>query len=157
MRVRSESVCAFVFRGAAPGVRYLMLRRAAARGGFWQSVSGHVKREEGAEGAARREVREETGFEPRAVIPLEKVNVFFEPDDDAVYLEPCFGVEVTGDEPALSHEHDGYCWATIADALRLVPFAGVRDALAELDRRLAAAGPSGGEPARTGRPSTRPD
>jgi dATP pyrophosphohydrolase len=157
MRVRSESVCALVFRRAAPGVLYLMLRRSATRGGFWQSVSGHVKRGEGAEGAARREVSEETGLEPKAVIQIEKVNIFFEPHDDAVYLEPCFGVEVTGNEPVLSHEHDAYCWSTLADALRVLPFAGVRAALTELDRQLATAGPSGTEPAASGSPSSRPD
>lgn len=157
MRVRSESVCALVFRRSAVGGQYLMLRRTASRGGFWQSVSGHVKRGEGAAGAARREVREETGLEPQAVILLEKVNIFFEPHDDAVYLEPCFGVEVTGDEPVLSHEHDACCWVAIADALRLVPFDGVRDALAELDRRLAAAGPLGKEPAGSGPSRSRPD
>jgi 8-oxo-dGTP pyrophosphatase MutT (NUDIX family) len=113
-----------------------MLRRKADRGGFWQSVSGHLERDESADAAARREVREETGLEPKTVILLEKVNVFFKPSEEVVYLEPCFGVEVANDEPVLSHEHDAHHWVDLREALALVPFAGLREALAELEGRL---------------------
>lgn len=130
-------MCAFVFRRGAKGIEYLMLRRVPARGGFWQSVSGHVKRGEGAEEAAGREVREETGLEPTTTILLEKVNVFFKPGDETVYFEPCFGVEAPGTEPVLSHEHDAHRWAAFPDAMSLIPFRGVREALEELHRQLA--------------------
>lgn len=136
MQLRSQSVCVLVFRRMGNRVQYLMLRRKAGRGGFWQSVSGHLNRGETAEEAARREVREETGLEPKAVVLLEKVNVFFKPGDEVVYLEPCFGVEVADDEPVLSHEHDAQRWVDLGGALKLVPFAGLREALAELEQRL---------------------
>lgn len=137
MRLRSKSVCALVFRRTADGIRYLLLRRVPERGGFWQSVSGHVHKGETAEEGARREVREETGLEPLSVILVENVNVFFKPGEEIVYLEPCFGVEVAGGEATLSGEHDEQRWVNLAGALGLIPFAGVREAFDELDRRLS--------------------
>lgn len=127
-----------MFRRTAEGIRYLLLRRVPERGGFWQSVSGHVHEGETAEEGARREVREETGLEPLSVILVEKVNVFFKPGEEIVYLEPCFGVEVSDGEATLSREHDGQRWVDLAGALDLIPFAGLREAFEELDRRLSA-------------------
>jgi 8-oxo-dGTP pyrophosphatase MutT (NUDIX family) len=43
---------------------YLLLRRTASRGGFWQGVTGGVEEGEGIPEAARREFVEETGLVP---------------------------------------------------------------------------------------------
>lgn len=123
--------------GAADRIEYLMLRRVPERGGFWQSVSGNMNEGEEAESAARREVREETGFEPQGVLTLETINVFSRPGDERTYLEPCFGVEVGSGEPILSAEHDAHRWLEFREARELLPYAGMRKALDELDRRLA--------------------
>jgi lipoyl(octanoyl) transferase len=139
MQVLSNSICALVFRRTGPRIQYLMMRRIPDRGGFWQSVSGRVNKGEAAEDGARREVLEETSLEPRTVVLLETVNVFFKPGEEVIYLEPCFGVEVVGGDPTLSGEHDAYRWLEIADAQQVIAFSGVRHALDELDRRLAAA------------------
>lgn len=138
----SESVCVQVFRRKREQVEYLMLRRSPKRGGFWQSVSGRVKKQETAKSAARREVREETGLDPRSVILLEKVNVFFNVEDESMHLEPCFGAEVLDNEVVLSREHDAMSWTDFEGAMRLTPFPGVRDALTELHGRLVNAGSS---------------
>jgi dATP pyrophosphohydrolase len=137
VQLRGQSVCALVFRRIdGDKIRYLMLRRTAGRGGFWQSVSGNLDRDESAERAVRREVREETGIEPMTVVLLDKVNVFFNPSEETIFLEPCFGVEVADERVILSHEHDAHRWVDLHEALDLISFAGVREALAELDRRL---------------------
>jgi lipoyl(octanoyl) transferase len=140
--VISESVCVQVFRRKQGQIEYLMLRRSPKRGGFWQSVSGRVKKKETAESAARREVREETGLDPRSVILLEKVNVFFNVEDESMHLEPCFGAEVPDNEVVLSREHETKSWTDFDEAMRRTPFPGVRDALTELHGRLVRAGSS---------------
>jgi lipoyl(octanoyl) transferase len=142
MWVKSESVCVFVFRHAGEAIEYLVLRRRPARGGFWQSVSGHVRGSESAAQAARREVIEETGLAPTRVVLLEKVNVFFIPGDECVHLEPCFGAEVEAGDAILSEEHEEQRWVGCDQAIRLIAFDGVREALRELDDRLAGRAPA---------------
>lgn len=137
MQLVSESVCALVFRRQSGRIEFLLLHRTPARGGFWQSVSGRMESGERAEPAARREVTEETGLKPLRVIYLEKVNVFYNVALEAIHFEPCFGVEVAGGEPALSGEHDAYCWSDGDEAERRIPYAGVREALRELRQVLA--------------------
>jgi 8-oxo-dGTP pyrophosphatase MutT (NUDIX family) len=43
---------------------YLLLRRIASRGSFWQGVTGGVEEDEEILDAARRELREKTGLAP---------------------------------------------------------------------------------------------
>jgi len=99
---------------------YLLLHRAPARGGFWQSVSGRIEPGEKADAAARREVKEETAPDPVRVICLEKVNVFYNVALEAIHFEPCFGVEVAVGEPVLSNEHDAHRWVD-GDRRRTAP------------------------------------
>ncbi len=141
MRLSSESVCVFLFRRHQGTVEFLMLRRAPARGAFWQSVSGRIEDGETAERAARREAAEETGLEPLRVIVLEKVNVFYNQALEAIQFEPCFGIEVAAEPQklSLSPEHDECRWSNYHEAQRLIPFQGVRDALRELWEKLRGA------------------
>lgn len=139
MKVVCDSVSAFVFRRTTDGIEYLLLKRTSDRGGFWQPVSGTIKKRETPEVTARREVVEETGLEPRSLVTLEKVHTFHIPGKRRIYLEPCFGAEVGAGEPTLSDEHSEYRWLAVDRAAAVIPFAGLRDALHELDSALAAA------------------
>ena len=73
-----RSRCPFIevhlFRRAGRRVEFLCLRRARTRRlpGVWQPVTGKRRRGETAFAAARREVREETGLEPRRWWALEE-------------------------------------------------------------------------------------
>ena len=48
---------------------YLLLRRTASRGGFWQGVTGGVEEDEGVVEAATRELFEETGCAKTGMYP----------------------------------------------------------------------------------------
>lgn len=51
------------------GCRVLLLRRTPVEGGFWQGVSGSVERYDAhLADAARREIREETGYDEGVVV-----------------------------------------------------------------------------------------
>ncbi len=141
MKIVCNSVCAFVFRRSGHSVEYLLLRRTHDRGGFWQPVTGRVEKREKAEDAARREVFEETGFKTREFLFIEKVHVYFKPGKRRVYVEPCFGIGITGTEPILSKEHDKCVWLDFEAAVQQLPHSGLGEALRELHTQLLA-GPS---------------
>jgi dATP pyrophosphohydrolase len=101
----------YLFR-RRPALRILLLRRAAGRRtlpGVWQPVTGKIRRGERALAAAAREVREETGLEPRRWWALETTSIYFDPIDDCVRVLPLFAAEVTpGARIELSREHDAF-------------------------------------------------
>ena len=121
----------------------LLLRRIAARGGFWQTLTGRREPGESAAGTAAREVHEETGLTPAVsdLVDLGYVHAF--PLDPAripglpsprrplFARETAFALRVPpGTEVRLDpSEHDHHRWCPVAEALDLLPFAGLRRAV----------------------------
>ena len=102
-----------LFRRRAGRVEFLCLRRS--RGlrlpGVWQPVTGRLRRGERALDGAAREVREETGLEPRRWWALESVSVWFDARANRVHALPLLAAEVGPRERvALSREHDAHRW-----------------------------------------------
>jgi dATP pyrophosphohydrolase len=103
----------YVFRRRARRVEFLCLKRAAGRvlPGAWQPVTGKLERRESAVRAAARELREETGLEPRRWWALESVTVYFDAAADAIRVLPLFVAEVGArDRVRLSREHVAFAW-----------------------------------------------
>jgi lipoyl(octanoyl) transferase len=131
---------------AADG-RILILRRSPARGGFWQQVTGRIERGESPEAAARRELFEETGADV-PVEPLDYRHAFaldpalnrVRPGQLAVVEETAFAARLpAGFEPRISDEHAEHAWATPAEALARLRFAGLRKAVKLAVARLSGA------------------
>ncbi len=122
--------------GLDPAGRVLLLRRAEARGGFWQQVTGRVEPGEGAAGAARRELAEETGAEA-AVVALGYEHAFgLEPAVAArlggalVARESAFAARLpAGFVPRLGEEHVEWGWFAPEEALGRLRYAGLRRAV----------------------------
>jgi len=103
----------YVFRRRAGRVEFLCLQRSPGRSlpGAWQPVTGKVRRGEHADRAAAREVREETGLEPRRWWALESVTIYFDATADAIRALPLFAAEVGARERVtLSREHVACAW-----------------------------------------------
>jgi 8-oxo-dGTP pyrophosphatase MutT (NUDIX family) len=138
--VELETVSVVVLRGDS---EVLLLRRIAARGGFWQTLTGRRESGESAGVTAARELYEDTGLAPvlSDLIDLSYVHAF--PLDPSripggspggaprFARETAFAVRVPpGTEVRLDPtEHDLHRWCSIPEALRLLPFAGLRRAL----------------------------
>ena len=133
-----------MFRRRGRGVELLCLRRSAGRrlGGVWQPVTGKIRRGERLSRAAAREVREETGLEPRRWWALEAPAVYLDPDTEQIRTLPLFAAEV--DRAArvrLSSEHDAFEFTSLARAERRFLWDAQRQACGQLRRQILRPGP----------------
>lgn len=126
---RSVQVVIFVRSGGE--IRYLLLRRVASHGGFWQPVTGSLEGGETHRQAAVREVLEETAIPSREeqLIELGVVNTFeIAPlwrDKYAPGIthneEVCFALEVSVRQVQIdSIEHDAYAWEGYDRAMEML-------------------------------------
>ena len=136
-----RSVQVVIFAETSAQRKYLLLRRVASHGGFWQSITGSLEEAETHPQAASREVLEETGFVAREeeLIDLGVVNTFeIAPQWRAKYApgvthnqEVCFALKVEEREVRVDPlEHDGYAWESYDRAIEMVYWESTRRALA---------------------------
>lgn len=127
---RTRTVSVTPVRRGAGGPELLLLRRIPARGGFWQPVTGRRLAGESAEAAARRELEEETG----ARLPVRSLSyrhsfAFGEQAPPALFEEEAFAADwPDGREVRLGPEHDAAEWVMVEEAVRRLPFAGLKRA-----------------------------
>ncbi len=139
---RRGAAASFVAHGAA--VEFLQMRRSAGPlAATWQTIMGHVNPGETAAQTALRELKEETGFAPPALLglwQLEEINSYFLASRDAIMLSPCFAVEVrAGAEPVMNEEHDAHRWVKRDHAERCFVWPGQRAAIEGISRDILAA------------------
>lgn len=134
----------------AEGLRvreYLLLKRVAGFGGYWQSVTGSLEEGETHAGAAVREVLEETGIAATEaeLIDLSLVNTFeIAPQWRVRYApgvthneEVCFALKVDKCEVRVDPlEHDEYAWADYETALGMLYWDSSKRAFAALKEIL---------------------
>jgi 8-oxo-dGTP pyrophosphatase MutT (NUDIX family) len=113
----NNQVEVIVFKKVNGCIKYLMLKRNAKKGGFWQPITGNVEIGETFKQAAIRELLEETGI--NKYISLFDTGYSFEFfDDNRQQLEKVFAAEVTlKTKVTLSKEHNGMQWATKEECL----------------------------------------
>jgi lipoyl(octanoyl) transferase len=133
-----------LFRREGRGIRFLMLRRTRARGGFWQGVTGAPLPDETDEAAVLREVREETGWDVSASLQPLRVSYSYTLSDDLrgrwdlIYSPGVREIEVVafaaeapaGQEPRLDpEEHDRFGWFRFEEAEAMLDWPIEADAL----------------------------
>lgn len=113
-------VNAIVYKMVDNKPSFLMLKRVAARGGFWQAITGGIEEGETVSVAAVRELHEETGMlDFLKIIP--GVYAFEFKSKGDIGKEQVLGIEVPEwAEVNISNEHSEYRWCNFADALALL-------------------------------------
>lgn len=136
-----RSIQVVIFNDGTEERQYLLLRRVASHGGFWQSVTGSLEGDETHRQAAVREVIEETGLasSEEAMIELRVVNIF---EIAAQWRdryapgvthneEVCFALGVREFDVRLDPiEHDAYEWVSFERAMELLYWESNKRALA---------------------------
>lgn len=104
-------------RDSHSNINYLMLKRNAKKGGFWQPITGNVELNETFEEAAKRELVEETGITEFKRLFNTGFSFDFN-DDNRQQHEKVFAVEVAPEtDIILSAEHTEFSWATKEECL----------------------------------------
>jgi dihydroneopterin triphosphate diphosphatase len=124
-----KSALVYCYRRTTDGVEYLLLRRTAKYGGFWQGVTGALEEGETLEEGAARELWEETGYE-RPLLQAVDLTYRFAVEDEwrhAYHIdvteiqEHVFLVEIpAGLDPVLSFEHEAFEWVQKERALTML-------------------------------------
>jgi len=134
----------YLFRRRGAQARFLILRRAPGEAypGIWQPVTGRIRRGERPLAAAVREVREETGLEPRRWWALESPSIYCDPATGRLRVLPLFAAQV---DPAarvrLSCEHDAYRFTPLARAAGRFLWDAQRHACEQIRRQVLRGGP----------------
>ena len=115
VRVGVVDVC--VVRVVGRTWKVLALRRApdAIRPGSWEFVHGRIDSGEKPAHAARRELREETGFVTKKLYSI-TVNPFYLIASDTVQVAIVFAAIVDSGRVTIGEEHDRYEWLSAAAA-----------------------------------------
>ena len=79
---------------------------------IWQCVTGGINTNERAYQTAVRELKEETGLYREKMWTVDRVNNYYDPKYDSVFLIPIFGIEVKSKDVKLSSEHVDYFWGS---------------------------------------------
>jgi dihydroneopterin triphosphate diphosphatase len=136
-----RSVQVVIFAETSGDRLYLLLRRVASHGAFWQSVTGSLEVGETHTQAAVREVREETEIRSSEddLIELGVINTFeIAPQWRAKYApgvtrneEVCFALKADRFEVLLdSREHDAFVWERYDRSIEMLYWESTRRAFA---------------------------
>jgi len=133
---RSRKAQVWIAREVESGIWVLLFRVREERGGGWHPVTGGVDPEETFLEGAKRELAEETGFDPEAGewfdLELElKFDSRFGPAKERAFG---FRLADSGVDPVLDpvldpREHVEFRWEPVGQALAMVSFEFQRDAL----------------------------
>lgn len=134
----THQVVVFVYSRSPAGPRYLVVRMAPQFEGLWRPVVGTVRPEEALEGAAVREVRQETGI----IAPHSLIDFGFryrERIGDFDLVDWGLGYDVGPKRPQvrLANAYRDYRWLDFEEAYQTIEVSPFRDAVLKLHLQIA--------------------
>ncbi len=145
---KPTQVAIYIYRTVNGAREYLLLKRIAEAGGFWQGVTGGVEDDETVLQTAIRELREETGFVDTVIVQIDYRRTFPVPASMQHYFsnnitnltEHAFHTGVAPDvTPVIdSREHSEYLWVGYHQAVEMLKYPGNIEALTICEKELNA-------------------
>ena len=135
----SRYIECYVYKKFDDGIKYLLLKRSPEKQpypGIWQIVTGKIEEEEKAYNTALREVTEETGLKPVKCYVAPKINEFYTPHNDNIYLIPVFVINVKDEDVILSEEHTHFEWLDFKSAYERIHWYSQKENLKIIDDLL---------------------
>ena len=116
----------YIYHQKDKELKFLLLKRNKNKlyEHLWQGVAGKIEKDEKAWQTAVRELKEETGFEPKRMFIADHVSSFYEKHGDRINFVPVFGIEVDSMDVTLSDEHCEYKWVELEKALSYLVWEG---------------------------------
>ncbi len=128
--IKSFTIAAFICKKENNKGKYLQ--------NSWQMISGKIEKGEKAWQAALREIKEETGITPDSLYSANKVEYFYEVNQNCINLVPIFVGSVENEvEVRLSDsEHNEYKWITVDESHNYLIFPNHIDIIAYLEENF---------------------
>ncbi|OGZ57825.1 MAG: hypothetical protein A3B96_04475 [Candidatus Spechtbacteria bacterium RIFCSPHIGHO2_02_FULL_43_15b] len=117
-----KSAGAVIFHKKRSKIEYLLLKHEL---GHWDFPKGHIEEGESIEGAARREIKEETGLENIRFFGgfKEHVKYVYKWEGEARFkVVTFFLAESKIVKVVISDEHSEFAWALYKDAIKILKF-----------------------------------
>ncbi len=136
-RNREYQINCIVFKKQNKDIKFLLLKRIAERGGFWQSITGGVGVGEDRIKAIRRELKEETGITKFKKVIDTKFSYSFVNREGRKLEEHVYGIEINPNQKiTLSWEHTERKWVDLKEALKLLKYKNNKKAFKILYQRI---------------------
>ena len=128
----------YIYHQKDKELKFLLLKRNKNKlyEHLWQGVAGKIEKDEKAWQTAVRELKEETGFEPKRMFIADHVSRFYETHGDRVNLVPVFGIEVDDANVTLSKEHCEFRWVDFDTAYSTLVWSGQKDGISAVFNML---------------------
>ncbi|MEW6063233.1 MAG: NUDIX hydrolase [Nanoarchaeota archaeon] len=107
---------AFLYKYSPQKIRFLLLQRPVDEDYLWTTPGGKVEGKETYSEACRREVKEETGL---IIAPYPLNYTFFTKQSNAIIEGHPFYFKIDSQTITLSHEHIGFGFFTVQEAMHL--------------------------------------
>lgn len=123
MKLISNMIEAHIFRESKNGIEFLLLKRSenVVYPNLWQMVNGKIKKNEKAFETAVREIKEESGLNPKKLWVVPNVNLFYSHENDHIQVLPVFAALVNSKSIIkLSNEHSEFKWVKPAQAKKML-------------------------------------
>jgi len=133
-----KKVQVHLWRTTPTGERlYAIFHRCAAKGDYWQPITGNVDKGETPEACALREAFEEAGVKlpPSELTPCVWIHDWSRGEKQ--FEERVFGLKCQDTKITISSEHRAYEWASYAEAIQCLQFEGNRRGMAWVESYLS--------------------
>jgi dATP pyrophosphohydrolase len=137
-KLKIRVIDSYVYKKSDNGFDFLILKRADTKiyEHLWQGVAGKIEKNEKSWQAAIRELKEETGLNPRKIFIADHVSKFYEAHQDRINFVPVFGIEVNNEKVILSNEHCDYKWVDFETASSHLVWSGQKKGIHAVNQML---------------------